>query len=155
MAGLMAQGSWLMPRGSRLKAHGSWSIKELARGPPGPEPSRHFFIGHEPWATSLEACAMSLEPWASNITGTSRVHVLMLNITRLFRQMFWCRLGQIMSTSARHLVLHCLAICMLLWHECMIGTLWNECFVLEIIMNNKMIINNKQLRKPERFPERV
>ena len=39
----MAPGSWLMLRGSLLKAHGSWPIKELPRGPPGSGPSRQFF----------------------------------------------------------------------------------------------------------------
>ena len=40
---LMAHDSWLMAHDSWLMAHGSWPIKKLARGPPGPGPSRQIF----------------------------------------------------------------------------------------------------------------
>ena len=58
----MAQGSWLIPQASWLKAHGP---ENLAMGPPGPGPSAKVSLAmsHEPWALSLETWAVSLEPW--------------------------------------------------------------------------------------------
>ena len=51
---LMAQVSWPC-----LKAHGSWPIRNLARGPPSPRLSRQILywswaLKHEPWSVSHE-----------------------------------------------------------------------------------------------------
>ena len=58
---LIAQGSCLKARGSRIMAHGQ---EKLAPGPGPGGPNANFFLAmsQEPWLTSLEAWAMSLEP---------------------------------------------------------------------------------------------
>ena len=48
----MVHSSWLKARGSRLRKNWRWVPQALAP----------IFFGHEPWATSLEAWAMSFEP---------------------------------------------------------------------------------------------
>ena len=59
---------WLMVHGSWLKAQGSCLMAEenLALGPRSWGTQRQISLGHEPWATSLEAWAISLEPWNIN-----------------------------------------------------------------------------------------
>ena len=56
----MAKGSWLMPQGSWLMANKKFAAK--ARGLGHPAPNFRLAMSHEPWATSLEAWAMSREP---------------------------------------------------------------------------------------------
>ena len=57
----MAHGSCFKARGSRLVALGQEKLGARAQGLESP---RQIFRGHEPWATSREACAMIVEPWA-------------------------------------------------------------------------------------------
>ena len=57
----------LMVHGSRLMSQGPWLMakRNLALAPKTWGAQRQIiFLGHEPWATSLEAWAMRLEPWA-------------------------------------------------------------------------------------------
>ena len=55
----MVSGSCLKARGLRLMAHGQEKIGARARAW---GTQRQIFLGHEPWATSLQAWALSHEP---------------------------------------------------------------------------------------------
>ena len=64
----MAHGSRLLAHasGSWLKAHGQEQFGARARDW---GTQRQIFLGHGPWATSLKAWAMILEPWTINLPG--------------------------------------------------------------------------------------
>ena len=164
----MAQSSWLMLQGSWLKARGSWpgQIWRWVTQAPGPSAKVVLDMSHEPWATSLEACATSLEPWAidnrlinwlinyqsinspilpNDITPTFRVHLIMLNdISGIFRQMFSCKCGQIMSNNTRRLVI----IFMFLWQCFDCNQVYSSGLIVELILIKELYPPIINLRVP-------